>query len=304
MSKQKTKFGASMFDSIKSALNKSKDSSGGQFANVMKFPAGHTYTVRLVPNVEDPSKTVFAHEVHGWKSKATGQYTSALSLKTFGERDPISELRWKLFKSWKDANPNKKNNEYAADISEKEQWLVNIYIVDDPSNAENNGKVKILRMGPQLKKIVDDATDGDRSDELGWDIFDLTKGHDFKIKAEEKGEFTTFEASFFTVTSKTKIDEDQADEIHGQIHDLEQIYQVKTYEELQDLLNEHYFVGEQKEERKALPKAKVEEVEEDEIPMTHATDAKKEKAPAKSKAKVVEASEDEELQALLDGLND
>ncbi len=304
--KTKNKFGAAMFDSIKAALNKSNDSSGGQFSNIMSFPAGHTYTLRLIPNVENPEKSLFAHWVHGFTSKAHGKYMSFLGLQTMGDRDPISELRWKLWKSWKEANPKAENKEYSAEISQKEQWLVNVYVIDDPAKPENNGTVKILRMGPQLKKIIDDATEGERSDELGWDIFDPTKGHDFKIVAEKKGDYVTFERSFITTKSKTVLDEEEIDKICESLHDLEAVYSVKTYDELQEILNEHFFVGEEKEERKPLAKAKKEaapkkeeEEEDDDIPMFH----EKPKATSTVKKKVVEENSDE-IDDLLAGLDD
>ena len=299
--KTKSKFGAAMFDSIKAALNKSSDSSGGQFSNIMSFPAGQTYTLRLIPNVENPEKTLFSHWVHGFTSKATGKYMSYLGLQTMGERDPINEFRWKLWKSWKEENPKAENKEYKAEISQKEQWLVNVYVINDPAKPENNGTVKILRMGPQLKKIIDDATEGERSDELGWDIFDPTKGHDFKIVAEKKGEYTTFESSFITTKSKTELDEEEIEKICSEIHDLEAVYSVKTYDELQEVLNEHFFVGEEKEERKPLKQAKKEVVEEDDddddIPMVH-----EEKKPA-AKSKKVE-KQDDDIDELLAGLDD
>jgi hypothetical protein len=239
--------------------------------------------------------------VHGFTSKASGKYTSFLGLQTMGDRDPIAELRWKLFKSWKEANPKAENREYSADISQKEQWLVNVYVINDPAKPENNGTVKILRMGPQLKKIIDDATEGERSDELGWDIFDPTKGHDFKIVAEKKGDYTTFESSFITTKSKTVLDEEEIEKICSEIHDLEAVYSVKTYDELQEVLNEHFFVGEEKEERKTLKQAKKEAVEDedkDEIPMKH-----EEKKPA-AKPKKVEKQEDDDIDELLAGLDD
>jgi hypothetical protein len=298
--KTKSKFGAAMFDSIKAALNKGNESSGGQFSNIMSFPAGHTYTLRLIPNVENPEKSLFHHWVHGWNSKATGSYMSFLGLQTFGDRDPIAELRWKLWKSWKEANPKAENKEYKAEIVQKEQWLVNVYVINDPAKPENNGTVKILRMGPQLKKIIDDATEGERSDELGWDIFDPNKGHDFKIVAEKKGEYTTFESSFITTKSKTVLDEEELDAICNTIHDLEAVYSVKTYDELQEVLNEHFFVGEEKEERKPLKQAKKEVVvddEEDDIPFVH----EKPKAVTKTKKQVVD---DDEIDDLLAGLDD
>lgn len=290
-----------MFDSIKAALNKSNDSSGGQFSNIMSFPAGNTYTLRLIPNVEDPEKSLFHHWVHGFTSKASGKYMSFLGLQTMGDRDPISELRWKLFKSWKEQNPKAENKDYSAEISQKEQWLVNVYVINDPAKPENNGTVKILRMGPQLKKIIDEATEGNRADELGWDIFDPTKGHDFKIVAEKKGEYTTFESSLITTKSKTTLDEEEIEKICSEIHDLEAVYSVKTYDELQDVLNEHFFVGEEKEERKPLAKAKQEaakvEDDDDDIPMVH-----EEKKPA-AKSKKVE-KQDDDIDELLAGLDD
>lgn len=302
--KTKNKFGgAAMFESIKAALNKGNDSSGGQFSNIMSFPAGHTYTLRLIPNVEDPEKTLFHHWVHGWNSKATGTYMSYLGLQTFGDRDPIAELRWKLWKSWKDENPKAENKEYKAEIGQKEQWLVNVYVIDDPAKPENNGTVKILRMGPQLKKIIDDATEGERSDELGWDIFDPTKGHDFKIVAEKKGDYTTFERSFITTKSKTVLDDEEIDKICESLHDLEAIYAVKTYDELQDILNEHFFVEDKKEERKPLAKIKKETVvsdedEEDDIPWEHPK--KEEKTKKSEKTQEV----DDDIDELLAGLDD
>jgi hypothetical protein len=307
--KTKSKFGAAMFDSIKAALNKGKESSG-QFSNIMKFPAGHTYTLRLIPNVENPEKTFFHHWVHGWNSKATGSYMSFLGLQTIGERDPIAELRWKLYKAWKEANPKADNKEYEAEIGQREQWLINVYVVEDPANPENNGTVKILRMGPQLKEIIDDAIEGNRADELGMDIFDLESPHDFKIVAEKQGDFTTFKKSFFTTKSKLKLSEEEIEKIYEDIHDLEAIYTVKTFDELQDALNEHFFVGEEKEERKPLSKAKREvkreeeyiEDPDDDIPMFHDTDKKAEVVEKKTKKE--EKQNDDDIDELLAGLDD
>jgi hypothetical protein len=282
--KTKSKFGAAMFDSIKAALNKTETSSEGQYKDIMKFPAGHTYTLRLLPNVEDPEKTLYHHWQHGWKSKSNGKYMSYIGLQSFNERDPINELRWKLWKEWKEANPTAPNKDYVGEISQKEQWLVGVYVIDDPSNAENNDTVKVLRMGPQIKKLIDDATEGDRSDELGWDIFDPTKGHDLKIKATKQGDYTTFEGSFFTTKSKTVLTEEEAEELCVKVPDLTAIFPIKTYSELESILDEHFFnsnsnktevkksLKEHKEEKPVKNAPKKEEEEDDDIPMFHGND--------------------------------
>ena len=291
----KLKFNASMFEKIKDVLNKTPESGSSAFTNIMKFPAGHTYTLRLIPNLENIEKTFFHHFVHNMTSKATGSFMSALSLQTFGERDPIAEARWKLYKS-----ENPKEKELAKDIQRKEQWMLNVYVVEDPSNPENNGTVKILRFGPQIKKIIDDAMEGEGAEEFGSRIFDLGKdGVNLKIKAEKQGDYTTFQASRFSSVPRIDLDEDQQEKIYSSIHDLEQIYPVKTFDELKDILDEHFFCDSVKtsipEERKPLTskptpsssKKVVDEDEDDDIPMSHSTD-----------------DDEIDVDALLAGLND
>jgi hypothetical protein len=280
------KYNASMFDKIKDALKKT-EKSGGSFSNIMRFPAGHTYTIRLIPNVENIDDTFFHHWLNQWTSKKDGSFVSAISLKTFNERDPISEVRWKLYKDWKDTEPSK-DEKFENPIKEKEAWLVNAYWIDNPANPELNGKVQILNMGPQLKAIVDDAMTGDRADEFGAAIFDLSKdGCDFKIKADEQGIYTTYIKSFFTAKTKLDLNDEEIDEVYENVHDLTQLYTVRTVEELQTLVDEHFYCeGDDTpvaEVRKPLPKAKdkpktkkneveVKEDPDDDIPMVHKSD--------------------------------
>lgn len=268
-----------MFSAVKGALEKKESGGSGAFANVMKFKAGNTYRLRFLPTLEEGKDPLFHHYVHMWNSRATGTFLSALSLQTFGERDPIAGVRWKEWKAWKDANPNAENNEYKAGIQQKEQWFINVLIMDDPENEDNNGTVKVLKMGPQLKQIVDLHLDGVKSKKFGVDIFIPTENIDLVIVAEEQGQYTTFKNSFFE-RDGDEITDEKLEEVYENLHDLEQIYPAKTEEELQQLLDEHYFCGEEdKEERKPLatpkkkapqPKPEVEEVdaedETDDIP--------------------------------------
>ena len=89
-------FNSSLFDSIKNSL--SKESTSNRYENIMKLQAGNTYTVRLLPNVTDPGKTFFHHYSHAWESFNTGQFMSYLSPTTWGEKDPIAEMRARLYR--------------------------------------------------------------------------------------------------------------------------------------------------------------------------------------------------------------
>ena len=228
---------SSMFDSIKSALAADNESSKSGIADILKTEVGNTYTVRLLPYGQDPSKTFFHFYQHGWNSFATGQYTSAISLQTFGERDPIAEERYKILRTGSDEEKEK-----AKAIVRSEKWLVNVYVVNDPVNPENNGKVKVLRYGKQIHNIIMDAIEGEDSSDLGPRIFDLgPNGVNFRVKVEKQGDFPTYVSSKFAMPSLIEgLDEDNHKQIYDSVLDLSNIFNVKSYDELKDMFNEHY----------------------------------------------------------------
>ena len=225
---------SSMFDSIKSALAADDKGSKSGFSDILKTEVGNTYTVRLLPFGKDPKKTFFHYYQHGWNSFATGQYTSAISLQTFGERDPIAEERYKILRTGSDEEKEK-----AKAIVRSEKWLVNVYVVNDPVNPDNNGKIKILRYGKQIHNIIVDAIEGEDSAELGPRIFDLgPNGVNFRVKVEKQGDFPTYVASKFAMPSAIDgLDDDSHNEVYEGVHDLSEIFTVKSYDELKSKVN-------------------------------------------------------------------
>jgi len=249
----------SMFASIKDALNKPSQNNNST-SNILRLRAGNTYTVRLVPFAKDPSKTFFHYYSHGWVSEATGQFQSAISPQTWGERDPIAEARFKITRTG-----TEEEKEKAKALNRKENWLINVYVVKDNENPENEGKVKILRFGRQLHKIIMEAIEGDDADEFGERIFDLTEsGCNLRIKVEEQGGFPTYVSSRFASPSKiTGVDADSVGTIYDQVYDLENVFPVKSYEELETMLNEHYYGAQDKPSTETS--SKIEDDDDDDI---------------------------------------
>ena len=227
---------SSLFQSIKGALAQEKNNSG--LSEIMKTEVGNTYTVRLLPFTKDPKKTFFHYYQHGWTSFATGQYVATLSPQTFGERDPIAEERYRLQRTGTEAEKEK-----AKSIGRSEKWLVNVFVVNDPTNPDNNGKVKILRYGKQLQKIITDAIEGEDAEEFGPRIFDLsTNGVNFKIKCENQGEYPTYVSSRFTSAGKLSLSESEQKKIYDSVYDLTKVYSLKSYDELKQMFDEHFLV--------------------------------------------------------------
>ena len=230
-------FNKSMFQSIKDALASSDNKGSANFNEIMQTKSGNTYTVRLLPYAKDPGKTFFHYYNHGWVSYATGQYVQTLSPQTFGERDPIAEERFRVLRTG-----SEEEKEKMLAVRRLEKWLVNVYVVDDPSNPENNGKVKLLRYGKQLQKIITEAIEGEDAEEFGARIFDLgSDGVSFKIKVEQQGDYPTYVSSRFTTAGKINLSEDEQKDLYDNVFDLSEVFTLKTFDELKEMLNEHYY---------------------------------------------------------------
>jgi hypothetical protein len=231
-----TSFNTKMFDSIKNALQKNANQSN--LKNIMKFEKDKTYTVRLIPNVNEPEKTFFHYYTYDWSSFGTGQYTSVLSPATFGQKCPMTDTKYRLLR-----NGSEEEKEKAALLRRNERWLVNAYVVDDPTNPESNGTLKIVRYGKQLHKIISDAIDGEGSEDFGPRIFDLSEnGVNLKIKCEQQGDYITYVSSKFTMPRQIEgMTEEKANSIYNGIYDLSSIVPTKSQDEIVEILDEHFF---------------------------------------------------------------
>lgn len=227
-----------MFESIKSALQKAPSQTLQK--NILKLEVGNNYVVRLLPNIKNPEKTFFHYYTVGWTSYSTGQYVSALSPATFGERDPVTEARYRIIKSNTESSEMKKK---ADTIKRIEKWLVNAYIVKDPVTPENNGKVMIVRYGKQLQKIVADAIEGEDADQFGPRIFDLSEnGCNLNIKVEKQGDYPTYVTSKFSPPKAIEgITESKIQEIYESTYDLTSVIPSRSHEELLVMLDEHFY---------------------------------------------------------------
>ena len=251
------KYTANLFESIKEALTKKSSGEGGSFKDFMKLEIGKTYLVRLIPNLANPERTMFHYYHHLWNSVITNELVSCLCPSTYGERCAIDECRSKIYRT-----QDKNEIERIKPIKRNENWLVNVYVIKDPTNPENQGQVKILRFGKQLDKIITSAISGDDAEDLGAKIFDLSeKGCNLRIKVEtNEGGYPTYVASKFTGPSALEGAPDTA-VIYNSVKSLDTIFEHKSYEEVSKALNIH-FLG----QTEAVVATKTPEVPEEDEP--------------------------------------
>ena len=231
-------FTTSMFESIKEALANSEKSSGGNslYREILKFKAGNTYVLRLLPNINSLKDSFYHYYVHGWNSFSTGEYVSAVSLQTIGQTDPIAIERFRIKKTGTEEEKSK-----AEQVKWQEQWFVNVYVVDDPVTPENNGTVKVMRFGKKLNKLVMAAISGDDSDEFGPRVFDLSaNGCNLKLRAEKQGEYVSYDSSRFTSPTDLGLSEERQKEIYNSIHELAAINPLKSEDEIIQIWKKHF----------------------------------------------------------------
>lgn len=237
----------SMFDAIKQSLSSDKKDGGNGnalYKEIMKFSAGNTYQVRLVPNPSAPKDTIFHYYNHGWNSNATGKYVTALCPTTFGDTCPIDAYYLKTYRTGTESE-----KESARVLSRKESWMVNVYVISDPENPENEGKVKILRYGKEMAKIIESALEGDDSDEFGVEkVFDIVGGSTLRIKCESRvgagrgaKQMVTYASSKFLSPSALDLSDKDVEQIYESVHDLKAVNKQTTPAEMQRMLDEHFF---------------------------------------------------------------
>ena len=288
-----------LFDEIKNSYN--NDNKGeSSFKDIMKFEAGNVYTVRLIPNIAVPRQTIYHYYHHSWNSKDTGQFVTALCPSTYGEKCPIDDYVLKTYR-----NGSESEKEANKPIARKESWMVNVYVISDPVHPENNGKIKVVRYGKELDKIIQSAISGDDADDFGAGVFDLQNGCTLKIKCEarsSKGDgkaskFTTYASSKFVAASKLdEITDEKLQEIYANIIDLTKFNRKKTTAELHRMLDQHFFcivdVDKKEEEVEDTVSNKVNEV------------ASFVKEPDVEETAAVYDDTDAKLKALLDDLTE
>jgi hypothetical protein len=156
------------------------DKSGNGYAVIRFLPA---------PEGEDmPWAKVWNHAFQG----PTGQWYIENSLTTVGQNDPVSEYNSKLWNSGVESD-----KEIARKQKRKLQYYSNIYVVKDPANPQNEGKVFLYRYGKKIFDKIMEAMQPAFQDETAVNPFDFWEGADFKLKLRKVDGYWNYDKSEF-----------------------------------------------------------------------------------------------------------
>lgn len=231
-----TKFTEALFDKLKEAHNKEPNTGSG--GNYLKLKPGNTYTIRLVPNIDDIEKSTFQYFKHAFRSVSSGQFVNFMCPSSTQDPCPFCSKRFELWDTYQKTN-DERYKEMTKPVRRTDRRLVNVYVVDDPSNPQNNGSVKLMEYGKggTIDNCIDQAMNGMMADEQGFRIFDLSpNGMNMQIQVtKNSGGFNEYVAIFKKACALPNVTD--VDTIYEKLTDLTKIPVVKTFDEIKQLLD-------------------------------------------------------------------
>ena len=91
--------------------------------------------------------------------------------------------------------------EQARKQKRKLTYISNIYVVKDPANPENEGKVMLYKFGKKIFDKLTAAMQPEFEDEEAIDPFDFWQGANFKLKAKNVAGYRNYDSSEFAAQS-------------------------------------------------------------------------------------------------------
>lgn len=229
---------SSSFDKLNQELTKlnSKNSSNddSRYWKLTTDKAGNGYAIiRFLPEIEGedlPFTQIFNHSFQG-----PGGWYIEKSLSTLGQPDPCGEENSRLWNTGLDAD-----KELARNRKRKLKYHSNIYVVKDPANPENEGKVFLFSYGKKLFDKLKDVMNPAFEDEKPMNPFDFWKGANFKLKQRVVDGWPNYDKSEFDDVGPLFEDDDKLEEVYTKQYSLKELTDpkhFKSYEQLKQRLD-------------------------------------------------------------------
>lgn len=191
--------------------------------------AGNGYAViRFLPAPVDEDMPFIRIWDHGFQGP--GGWYIENSLTTIGKNDPVSEYNSKLWNSGLESD---------KDIARKQKrrlhFISNIYVVNDPGNPDNEGKVFLFKYGKKIFDKLNELMNPQFQDEEAVNPFDFWSGANFKLKIRQVEGYRNYDKSEFAKAAPLLDDDKALEKLWKQEHSLKEFLapsNFKTYEEL------------------------------------------------------------------------
>jgi len=173
---------------------------------------------------------------HGFQGP-TGLWYIENSLTTLNQDDPVSEFNSKLWNSGVEAD-----KEQARKQKRRLKYTANVYIVKDPGNPENEGKVFMYQFGKKIFDKLNDLMNPTFEDEEPTNPFDLWEGANFRLKIRQFEGYPNYDKSEFDPSTPLSDDDEVLERVWGEQHSLQELVSESNFKSYTDLRTKLYRV--------------------------------------------------------------
>ena len=192
--------------------------------------AGNGYAViRFLPAVEGDDLPWAKYWDHFFQGP-TGQWYVEKSLTTIGKDDPVSEMNSKLWNTGIEAD-----KDLARKRKRRLHYVSNIYVVSDPENPENEGKVFLYTYGAKIFEKIMDSMQPKFQDETPVNPFDMWKGANFKMKIANVAGYRNYDRSEFAPAEALNADDNVLEGIYNKQYALKEFTDPSSFKSYSEL---------------------------------------------------------------------
>ena len=167
--------------------------------------------------------------------QSNGKWLIDNCLTTLGQNCPVCEANRELWNTG-----SKDNQNIVRDRKRKLSYYSNIYVVKDPANPENEGRVFLYKFGKKIFDKIMASMQPEFDDEEPINPFDFWKGANFKLKLVKKDGYWNYDKSEFAPSSALLEDDDELETIYKSLSNLNDFIapnEFKSYEDLKKRLD-------------------------------------------------------------------
>lgn len=192
--------------------------------------AGNGYAViRFLPAAEGSEVPWVRYWDHGFQGP-TGLWYIEKSLTSIGQDDPVGKYNSELWDTGLE-----ENKEIVRKQKRRLHYVSNIYVVSDPSNPANEGKVFLFKFGKKIFDKIMDIMNPQFDDEEPVNPFDFWEGANFKLKIRQVEGYRNYDKSEFASPGPLSDDDDELEQIYNKMYDLNEFIDPKTYKSYDEL---------------------------------------------------------------------
>lgn len=188
--------------------------------------------IRFLPAPQNEDVPFVRYWDHGFQGP--GGWYIEKSLTSIGKDDPVGEYNSKLWNSGNDAD-----KEQARKQKRRLHYISNIFVIKDPGNPDNEGKVFLYEYGKKIFDMVNDLMHPQFEDEEAVNPFDFWEGANFRLRIRNVEGYRNYDKSAFDEPSALFEDDDEMENVWKLQHGLADFLNesnFRSYDELSQKL--------------------------------------------------------------------